>query len=301
MKVAITGANGFIGSALPPVLRADGHDILRLVRREARAADESRWDPDHLELDPTLLSDVDAVIHLAGVGVGDKRWSPAYKKLLMDSRVNGTTAVSEALASAAADGRRRVLLSGSAVGWYGDTGPSPVDESASAGTGFLADLVRQWEKSTAGAAEAGVRVVRMRTGLVCGRHGGMMDRLLPLFAAGIGGPMGSGRQYWPWISLPDELAAIRFLLTAKDISGPVNLTGPTPVTNAKFSHALGRALRRPAFVPAPGFALRLLLGEFADEGVLASQRALPKKLLDAGFSFQHADVDAALRWVADQA
>jgi hypothetical protein len=216
----------------------------------------------------------------------------------MDSRVNGTVAVSQALAEAAKDGRQRVLLSASAVGWYGDTGTIPVEESTPAGDGFLADLVRQWEKSTAAAERAGLRVVRMRSGLVCGKEGGIMGRMLPLFKAGIGGPMGSGGQYWPWISLPDELAAIQFLLTAKDISGPVNLTAPTPVTNAKFSHALGRALHRPAFLPVPGFALRIALGEFADEGVLAGQRALPQKLLDAGFTFAHPDIDSAMAWVA---
>ncbi len=238
MKIAITGASGMIGTALQPLLRADGHEILRLVRREPAAPDEAQWDPDHRKLDPTLLSDVDAVIHLAGVGVGDKRWTSAYKKLLVDSRVNGTSAVAHALAEAAADGRQRVLLSASAVGWYGDTGTIPVEESTPVGDGFLADLVRQWKKkATAPAADAGVRVVLMRSGLVCGRGGGVMGRMLPLFKAGVGGPMGSGKQYWPWISLPDELAAIQFLLTAKDISGPVNLTGPTPVTNAKFSHA----------------------------------------------------------------
>ncbi|GAA1704289.1 TIGR01777 family oxidoreductase [Fodinicola feengrottensis] len=298
MKIAITGASGMIGTALQPLLRADGHEILRLVRREPAAPDEAQWDPDHRKLDPTLLSDVDAVIHLAGVGVGDKRWTSAYKKLLVDSRVNGTSAVAHALAEAAADGRQRVLLSASAVGWYGDTGTIPVEESTPVGDGFLADLVRQWEKATAPAADAGVRVVLMRSGLVCGRGGGVMGRMLPLFKAGVGGPMGSGKQYWPWISLPDELAAIQFLLTAKDISGPVNLTGPTPVTNAKFSHALGRALHRPAYLPVPGFALRIALGEFADEGVLAGQRALPQKLVDAGFSFQHPDVDAAMAWIA---
>jgi uncharacterized protein (TIGR01777 family) len=300
MKIAITGASGLIGTALQPLLRADGHDILRLVRREPQAPDEATWDPDHRKLDPALLSDVDAVIHLAGIGIADKRWTSAYKKLLVDSRVNGTTAVSEALAKAAADGRPRVLLSASAVGWYGSTGTIPVEESTPAGDGFLAGLVRQWEKSTAKAERAGVRVVRMRSGLVCGKDGGIMGRMLPLFTAGIGGPMGSGQQYWPWISLPDELAAIQFLLTAQDISGPVNLTGPTPVTNAKFSHALGRALHRPAYLPVPGFALRIVLGEFADEGVIAGQRAIPQKLIDAGFTFQHNDVDAAMEWVAQR-
>lgn len=296
MKVAITGASGLIGSALGAALVGDGHEVVKLVRREP-AAGEARWDPARRELDPQVFADVDAIVHLAGAGIADQRWSAAYQKTLLDSRIDGTTAVAEALAAVAGDGRERVLLSASAVGWYGDASDHEVDESSPRGGGFLADLVREWEASTGPAENAGVRVAHLRSGLVCDPAGGLMGKLLPIFKLGAGGPMGSGRQYWPWITLPDELAAIQFLLAHKEISGPVNLVGPAPPTNAEFAKALGRALHRPAFLPTPAFALRLVLGEFADEGVLIGQRAVPKVLLDAGFTFRHPDLDSAMRWI----
>ncbi|MGY2079493.1 TIGR01777 family oxidoreductase [Modestobacter sp. SYSU DS0657] len=294
MKVAVTGSSGLIGSALVPALRADGHEVVRLVRRTPRTADEHRWDPDHRQIAPVLLADVDAVVNLAGVGVGDRRWSEGHKQRVLRSRVDSTTTISQALADAAtaAPGRPRVLLSGSAVGFYGDTGDRVVDETAPAGTDFLARVCVAWEGATAPAADAGVRVATLRTGLVLGR-GGLLGRMLPLFRLGLGGRLGSGRQYQPWISLRDEVDAIRFLLTA-DVSGPVNLTGPAPVTNAEFTAALGRAVHRPAVVPVPGPALHLVLGEFAEVGVLAGQRAVPATLEAAGFRHTHTDVDAAL-------
>jgi uncharacterized protein (TIGR01777 family) len=214
---------------------------------------------------------------------------------VLSSRVDGTTTVSRALADAAAadPSRPRVLLSASAVGWYGDTGDRVVDESAPPGDDFLAQVCLEWEASTAAAVEAGIRVVNLRTGLVLGK-GGLLGRMAPLFRLGVGGRLGSGRQYWPWISLRDEVDAIRFLLTAP-LSGPVNLTAPTPVTNAEFTAALARVLHRPAPLPVPGLALWVVLGEFAKLGVLAGQRAVPTKLLEAGFSFTHTDLDAALR------
>jgi uncharacterized protein (TIGR01777 family) len=295
MKVAITGSSGLIGTALAPALRADGHEVVRLVRRTPRTADEHRWAPDHRQLAPSVLADVDAVVNLAGVGVGDHRWTAAYRRQILASRVDSTATVSTALAEAAgADpDRPRVLLSASGIGYYGDTGDREVDESAPAGHDFLADVCQQWEAATAPAAAAGVRVVLLRTGLVLA-EGGMMGRLRPLFRLGLGGKLGSGRQYWPWISLRDEVDAIRFLLTS-DVSGPVNLTGPAPVTNAEFTRTLGRVLHRPAVLPVPGIALSVVLGQFARVGVLAGQRAVPGALTAAGFAHTHRDLDSALR------
>lgn len=295
MRIAVTGSSGLIGTRLVPALHADGHEVLRLVRRTPRTADEHRWDPQHRRIDPTLLRDVDAVVNLAGTGVGDRRWSAARKREILDSRVDATTTISQAFADAAAGDpdRPRVLLSGSATGWYGDTGARPVDEKDPAGTDFLARVCVDWEAATASAAAAGIRVATLRTGLVLG-PGGLLGRMVPLFRLGLGGRLGSGQQYWPWISLDDEVAAIRFLLTAP-IAGPVNLTAPTPVTNEEFTRALGEVLHRPTLLPVPGFALSTVLGEFAQVGVLAGQRVLPTVLTDAGFPFTHATVRDGLR------
>ena len=295
MKIAVAGASGLIGSALLPTLRADGHEVLQLVRRTPRSAEEHRWDPQHRRIDPGLLEDVDAVVNLAGVGVGDRRWNERHKQAVLTSRVDSTATLGQALGDAAvADpDRPRVLLNGSAVGWYGDTGSRVVDESAPAGDDFLARVCVAWEDATRPAEDAGVRVVRLRTGLVLAR-GGLLGRMLPIFRAGLGGRLGSGRQYMPWISLHDEIAAIRFLLT-HPVSGPVNLCGPEPVTNADFTEALGRVLHRPTALPVPGPALWVVLGEFAQVGVLAGQRAVPAELTEAGFRFRHTDVEAALR------
>jgi uncharacterized protein len=224
LKVAVTGSSGLIGPELVRTLRADGHDVLRLVRRTPRTADEHRWEPALHRLPPGLLDDVDAVVNLAGVGVADRPWTTKRKQLVLASRVDSTTTVSRALAQAAADhpGRERVLLSASAVGWYGDTGDRVVDETVPAGDDFLARVCVEWEAATGSAVAAGVRVATLRTGLVLGR-GGLLGKMLPLFRLGLGGKLGNGRQYMPWISLRDEVDAIRFLLTAS-VSGPVNLT-----------------------------------------------------------------------------
>jgi uncharacterized protein (TIGR01777 family) len=295
MRIAVTGSSGLIGSRLVPALRADGHEVLRLVRRTPRAADEHRWAPQHHRIDPALLADVDAVVNLAGVGVADRRWSARHKANVLASRLEATTTMSRALAGAvAADpDRERVLLSASAVGFYGDTGDRVVDETAPAGDDFLARVCVQWEAATQAAVQAGVRVATLRTGLVLG-PGGLLGRMAPLFRLGLGGRLGSGRQYWPWIALDDEVAAIRFLLTAP-VSGPVNLTAPTPATNAEFTEALAAVLGRPARLPVPGPALSVALGEFGRVGVLAGQRAVPAKLTAAGFSFSHPDLEDALR------
>jgi uncharacterized protein (TIGR01777 family) len=301
VKIAVTGSSGLIGSRLVPALREDGHEVLRLVRRTPRTAEEHRWDPQHRRIDPVLLADADAVVNLAGTPIRPRPFTRAYKQQLTDSRLDSTATVSEALAAAAAadPSRRRVLLSASGIGFYGDTGQTPVDESAPAGTDFLAALCVRWEEATAPAEEAGVRVVRLRTGLVLG-PGAPLVRILGLvFRAGLGGRVGSGRQYWPWISLTDEVDAIRFLLTA-DVSGPVNLTGPEPVTNAEFTRALGHAVGRPTVLAVPRAAVSLALGEFGRSSVLAGPRALPAKLEAAGFTFTHRDVGSALRAALDR-
>jgi hypothetical protein len=296
MKVAVTGSSGLIGTRLVAALRADGHEVLRLVRRTPRTADEHRWDPQHRRIDPALLSDVDAVVNLAGTPIRPRPFTAGYKEQLRSSRLDSTITVSEALAAAAtADpGRRRVLLSASAVGYYGDTGDRPVQEDAPPGSDFLARLCVDWEAATRAAEDAGVRVVHLRTGLVVGPDA-MLVRILGLvFRAGLGGRMGSGRQYWPWISLDDEVDAMRFLLTA-DVSGPVNLTGPAPVTNAEFVRRLAAAVHRPAVLPVPGPVLSLALGEFGRSSVLAGQRAVPAALERAGYQWTHRDLDDAFR------
>jgi len=296
MKIAVTGASGLIGGALVPALVADGHQVIRLVRRTPRTADEHRWDPQHRRIDDNLLTDVDAVVNLAGTPIRPRPWTRGYRESILSSRLDSTATVATAFAEAAvADpSRPRVLLSGSAVGYYGDTGEAVVDEAFPAGTDFLAQVCTRWESATAPAEEAGIRVVHLRTGLVIGR-GALLTKVLGLvFRLGLGGRMGSGRQFWPWISLRDEVDAIRFLLTA-DVSGPVNLTGPTPVTNAEFTRSLAAAVHRPAVLPVPGPAISLALGEFGRSSVLAGQRAVPAKLEAAGYRFTHTSLDAALQ------
>jgi uncharacterized protein len=292
MKIVVTGSSGLIGTALVRALRADGHDVRRLVRRDPRAADESQWDPSRRQIDGSALDGAEAVIHLAGLGVADKRWSEARKRAVLDSRVDGTKTIAEAVARAS--DHVKVLLSASAVGWYGERGDALLDEDDPAGAGFLADVVRQWEGATAAASDAGVRVATLRTGIVLSRDGGALAKVLPLFKLGVGGKLGSGKQWVPWIAMSDELAAIRFLLTHDEISGPVNLSAPEPVRNADYTAAIGRAVHRPTLAAVPAFALRIALPGFADEAVLVSQRVVPRKLLDAGFEFTYTDIDAAL-------
>ena len=292
MRVVVTGSTGLIGSALVKSLRADGHDVRRLVRHTPRAADETQWQPSTGKLDPAAVDGADAVVHLAGAGIGDHRWTDDYKREIRDSRVLGTTAVATAIA--AADNAPRVLVSGSAVGYYGDTGDNAADESTPSGRGFLAAVVRDWEAATAPAAGAGVRVVTVRTGLVLSKDGGLLGQLLPLFRLGLGGRLGSGRQWMSWISIADHIAGLRYLLASDKLAGPVNLTAPEPVRNREFTKALARAVHRPAVAIVPSVALRVALGGFAEEGALVSQRVLPVRLEDAGFSFTFADIDAAL-------
>jgi uncharacterized protein (TIGR01777 family) len=294
MRIIMSAASGFLGTALVPVLRADGHEVVKLVRRETRTDDEVRWDPANHSLDPAHLAGADAVIHLSGAGVGSRRWTKSYKRTILTSRRDTTLTIATAIA--AAEPRPRVLLSASGINYYGDNGDRLVDESTPHGSGFLADVCHQWEAATQAAADAGTRVVRLRTSPVFGPKGGMLGLLKLQFKCGVGGRLGSGRQYTPWISLRDQLDAMRFLLEAADISGPVNLAGPEPVTNADFTKALAAAVHRPAVLPVPRFALRAVTGDFADEAILASVRATPTVLLDHGYKFHDRDVQSALRW-----
>ena len=296
MKIAVSGASGLIGGALLPALRADGHEVMTLVRRTPRTSDEHRWDPQHRRIDPGLLADVDAVFNLGGTPIRPRPFTAGYKERLLTSRLDATTTISEALAAAAVaePARSRVLLSASAVGYYGDTGSRTVTEQDPAGADFLAQVCAQWEAATASAEVAGVRVVHLRTGLVLGRKAMLMQVLGTVFKLGLGGRMGSGRQYWPWISLEDQIGAMRHLLTA-DVSGPVNLTGPAPVTNAAFTEELARQLHRPAVLPVPAFAINFALGEFGRSSVTAGQRALPVRLEESGYRFTHGDFASALR------
>ncbi|MGB3484721.1 MAG: TIGR01777 family oxidoreductase [Mycobacterium sp.] len=288
--IAIAGSSGLIGSALVAALRADGHRVVRIVRRAPSNADELHWNPDSGEFDPDGLLGVDAVVNLCGVNVGGARWSGAFKQSLRDSRIAPT----EVLAAAVAEVGVPTLINASAVGYYGDTRGRIVDEGSPPGAGFLARLCVDWEAATATALDA--RVVLVRTGLVLSRSGGMLGRLKPLFRFGLGARLGSGRQYLPWISLEDEVRALLFAIFHEELVGPVNLTGPAPITNAEFTAALGRALNRPTPAMVPGFAIRAVLGEFAEEGVLTGQRAIPAALERAGFEFHHQTIGEALTY-----
>jgi uncharacterized protein (TIGR01777 family) len=302
VKVVVSGASGSIGSALAPALQAAGHEVVRLVRRAPRGPDEVRWDPATGDLDPAALSGVHGAINLSGPGIGSKRWNSAYKREVKQARVDATRTLSIALA--ALDPLPAVLVSGSAIGWYGDTGDRIVDESAPRGDDYLAEVVAAWEGATEPAERAGIRVVHARTGVVMSAHGGLLDtpvpifgvpvKLLPLFKLGLGGRLGSGKQWLSWVSMRDEVRALVFALENDALRGPVNLTSPEPVTNAEWTDALGTALRRPTVLPVPAPVLRLAVGEFANLGALVSQRVLPQRLLDAGFSFELPVIDGAL-------
>jgi uncharacterized protein (TIGR01777 family) len=292
-RIAVTGSSGLIGTALGTALRQRGDEVVRLVRRPPRAADEVQWDPGTRHLDPGVLDGVDGVVNLAGAGVGDRRWSPAYKREILASRVDATTAVASAVAAA---GHRVRLVSGSAVGYYGDRGDEELTEASPPGTGFLSDVVLAWEAAAQPAVDAGAPVAFIRTGIVLAREGGAMKPLLRLARLGLGGPLGSGRQFMPWITLPDEVGAILHLLDSPDVTGPVNLVGPAPARQREVAQALGRALHRPAVLPAPSVALHVVLGEFAGE-VLGGQRIVGDALRDTGYRYTHADLDTAARWL----
>jgi len=288
--IAIAGSSGLIGSALVYALRATDRRVVRIVRRAPSNADEVFWNPDSGQFDASALHGVDAVVNLCGVNVGAKRWSGAFKQSLRDSRIEPTEVLSAAVVEAGVP----ALINASAVGYYGDTGGRTVDETAPPGADFLAQLCQDWEAATSHAHLDGVRVVLARTGLVMAPAGGMLSRIKPLFSLGLGARLGNGRQYLPWISLEDEVRALLFAISHDELSGPVNLTGPAPVTNAEFTAALGRAVNRPTPLIVPGFALRTVLGEFAEEGLLSGQRAIPAALERAGFVFHHNTIGEAL-------
>ena len=285
-RIAITGSSGLIGAALVGFLKSEGHTVQRLVRRAPIAPDEVQWDPKTGFVDLEPLRGVDAVIHLAGAGVGDKRWSKKYKAEILNSRLLGTTAI----ANAVNEIKPQVFISSSAIGWYGESGNRAVVESDRVGDDFLAAVCREWE----GAADiaTGVRTVKLRTGLVLDPTGGALGKMLPLFRFGLGGKMGSGKQWWSWITLHDLIRALRFILE-NPISGPVNLTSPNPVTNQEFTSALARAMHRPALFPAPAFALKIAMGGFSSE-ILGSKKVLPNVLSDAGFTWDYPHISDAL-------
>lgn len=295
MHIVLAGSHGLIGRALTAHLTDEGHRVTRLVRRPVVSPAEISWDPPADRLDPADLRGVDAVVNLGGAGIGDRRWTSAYKRRILTSRTVPTTLLARTLARAAGDGGPRTLLQASAVGIYGDRGDELLTEASAPGTGFLADVVRAWEDSTLAAQDAGIRVVRLRTGIVMSPDGGSFGRLLPLLRLGVGGPLGNGRNHWAWITLADHVRAVAHLLTSQ-VSGPVNVTGPDPAPQRDVVRAVARELRRPAVAAVPRFALRAVLGEFADD-ILSSQRAVPRVLLDDGFVFEHADVAAAARWL----
>ena len=291
-RIAITGASGMIGSALVGHLKSEGHTIQRLVRRPVVSPDEVLWNPLTGDVDLAALEGVDAIIHLAGANVGDKRWSKKYRAEILNSRLLGTNTIATAVSKLKPD----VFISSSAIGWYGETGNRTVTEDDRPGDDFLAAVCKEWE----GAADtaSGTRTVKIRTGLVLEPTSGAMGKMLPLFKFGLGGKLGNGKQWWSWITLHDQLKAICYLLE-KDIEGPVNLVSPNPATNQEFTAALARALRRPALLPVPGFALRIALGGFSSE-ILGSKKVTPKKLIDSGFEFDYPHLAPALAALIDQ-
>lgn len=289
MRVAVAGSSGLIGSALVPALRAAGHEVVRLVRRAPTSADERGWDPPAGRLDDGALDGVGAVVNLCGAGIGDRRWSHARKQVLLDSRIEPT----EVLAAAVAERGIPVLVNGSGVHYYGDTGDRVVDEESPRGQGFLSDLCRDWEAATRRASEAGARVVLARTSHVLARRGGLLGRLRPLFLAGLGARLGRGDQYMPWIHLDDHVAAVRFAIEHDSLSGPTNLCSPNPVTNRELTRALGALWRRPTPWTVPRFGLKVAFGDLADE-ILMSQRAVPKVLPDNGFQLRYGKLQDAL-------
>ncbi len=290
-KIAVTGASGLIGSALCAQLKSEGHQVIKVVRRAARVADEVSWNPLKGEIDLAGLDGADAVFHLAGAGVGDKRWSAAYRSEILNSRLLSTTTI----ANACEQIQPEVFISASAIGYYGETGDRSVTETDRGGEDFLSIVCREWELVANQAPS--VRTVKLRTGLVLDPTGGALGRMLPIFKFGLGGKLGSGKQWWSWITLHDQIRAMIFLMNSK-IEGPVNITSPNPVTNQQFTAALARALKRPAFFPAPAFALRAVLGGFSTE-ILGSKKVMPKVLLDNDFEFDYPHLLAALTELVD--
>jgi hypothetical protein len=301
MRVVLSGSSGFLGTKLVDRLRKAGHEVVRLVRRVPAGSNELRWDPAAGSIDAEALPYADVVINLAGANIGDKRWTDAYKRELLTSRTDSTGTLARAIRALPPADRPRALLQMSGVDWYGDPGEDEVDETYEPrGGGFLTEMAQAWERAAAPVASAGVRLVFMRTGLPLGTEGGYLKPLLLPFKLGVGGRLGDGRAWVPWISVPDWLAAVEFLLARDDVAGPVNLVGPAPVRNREFAAALGRALHRPALFPVPSPALRIAAGtQFATE-ILVSRRVLPAVLTGRGFDFVHRSIDDALAIALDR-
>jgi uncharacterized protein (TIGR01777 family) len=297
MKIVVTGATGLVGSALVPSLVANGHSVVRLVRRQSNAAagnvTDALWQPDRGEIDVAALAGCAAAVHLAGENISEGRWTAEKKRRIIESRVKGTRLISETLARL--DPRPRVLVSASATGFYGDRGDELLDEGSTSGKNFVAEVCREWEAATEPARAAGIRTAVVRFGIVLAREGGALPKMMTPIKLGVGGRLGSGRQYFSWITIDDAVAAIRHALENDAVSGPVNLVSPQPVTNAEFTKALGRALDRPTLFAVPAFAARLAFGEMADELLLASARVEPARLKATGFEFKHPTLEAALR------
>lgn len=292
MRIAIAGSTGFIGTALCHTLRAHGHEIIRLVRREPKDPGERQWRPEDDELDPNVFDGVEAVVNLCGAGVGDHRWTRRYKREIYDSRVGTTALIASTLANL--KDRPRVFVSASGINYYGsDRGLEILDEDSSPGSGFLATLCPDWEDAASPARDAAIAVCHPRFGIIMHRSGGALARMLPLFTKGLGGTLASGDQYWSHVSLMDVTNAIRFLIEEHGCVGPYNVTAPEPVTNGEFTRFLGQALRRPALMRAPGLALRIALGEYADD-VVGSLRVIPQRLVDGGFRHHHPDVQSVI-------
>ena len=290
-RIAVTGASGLIGTALVGYLKSQGHTVQRLVRRAAVSSEEITWDPIAGTVDMDALAGVDAVIHLAGAGVSNKRWTKKYKSEILNSRLLGTTTIAKAVAIV----KPQVFISASAIGWYGESGNRAVIESDRVGDDFLAAVCREWESAADLAGD--VRTVKLRTGLVLDPTGGALGKMLPLFRFGLGGKLSNGKQWWSWITLHDQIRAIAFLLENK-VSGPVNLTSPNPVTNSEFTAGLARAMHRPALFPVPAFALKIVLGGFSAE-VLGSKKVMPQVLTEAGFTFDYPHISSALEKLVD--
>ncbi len=299
MDVAVTGSRGFIGSALLPALIREGHRPVRIVRGQAARDDELSWDPEAGTIDAGGLEGIGGVVHLAGAGIGDRRWTDARKRLILETRTKGTSLLARTLAGLTRP--PSTLVSASAIGYYGNRGDGPLDEQSTPGNDFVARVCVQWEGATAPAADAGIRVARTRSGIVLGRDGGVLPRLLLPFRLGLGGRIASGRQYMSWISIDDEVGAIMHALTQDGVAGPVNLTGPAPVTNGEFTETLGRVLRRPTVIPTPLLPLRARYGsELVQHLLVEGQRVLPKRLEATGYRFAHPTLEEALRAALDR-
>ena len=292
MKIAIAGASGLIGSALIPILQSDGNQITRLVRSSPKAG-EIEWHPNQDEVSSRSLEGFDVIINLAGENIAGGRWTDELKRKIRDSRVNGTHLLSEAIAKMSS--KPKVFICASATGIYGDRDDEVLDEQSESGGGFLAGVCREWEMATQPASKAGVRVVNLRFGPILAREGGMLSKLLTPFKMGMGGKVGSGKQYISWVALDDAVNAIKLAVDKETVHGPLNVVSPNPVTNEEFTKTLGHVLNRPTALAMPAFAVRLAFGEMADEMLLASQKVIPKKLTSAGFQFQHPQLEAAMK------